>query len=235
MLSTRMRNTKPSTAIIIPTNSVLFKGTTDYISVPNNSCFQFGASDITFEFWVNFRSKSQHKGLFRNTSGSSLGYDLLWLVSTNQFNFRIGTGSTILNHLFNFTPTINTWYHIALVRNGTGLSCYISGVLCGTVPSHNSVPATDSFQIGRSDFVPTGPSWNHSSFFMDGYISNFRVVDRAVYTGNFTVPTSPLVAISGTQLLTCQSPSFIDNSINNFSIATTGAPEISPITPFPII
>jgi hypothetical protein len=58
---------------------------------------------------------------------------------------------------------------------------------------------------------------------MLGYISNLRVVKgTAVYTTTFTPPTTALTAISGTSLLTCQSPTLVDNSTNNFALTATG-------------
>ena len=66
-----------------------------------------------------------------------------------------------------------------------------------------------------------------------GYLSNVRVVNgTAVYTSNFTTPTAPLTAISGTQLLTCQSNRFKDNSSNNFTITRNGDTKVTAFSPF---
>jgi hypothetical protein len=47
-----------------------------------------------------------------------------------------------------------------------------------------------------------------------------------------TVPTTPLTAIANTSLLTCQSPRFIDNSVNNFAITKNGDVSVQRFSPF---
>ena len=72
-----------------------------------------------------------------------------------------------------------------------------------------------------------------STNYFRGYISNVRIVKgAAVYTSNFTPSTTPLTAISGTSLLTCQSNRFKDNSSNNFAITVTGTPTVQAFEPF---
>jgi hypothetical protein len=63
-------------------------------------------------------------------------------------------------------------------------------------------------------------------------LSNVRVTTSAVYTANFTVTTTPLTAISGTSLLTCQSNRFIDNSTNAFAITRNGDVSVQAFSPF---
>jgi hypothetical protein len=66
-----------------------------------------------------------------------------------------------------------------------------------------------------------------------GYASNVRIVKgTALYTSNFTPSTTPLTAVSGTSLLTCQSNRFVDNSSNAFAITRNGDVSIQPFSPF---
>ena len=120
-------------------------------------------------------------------------------------------------------PALNTWTHVAATRSGTTLRIFVNGVQTGTTTNSTNF-ATGSGLVGN-DGTNAAP-WL-------GYISNMRVVKgTAVYTSNFTPSTTPLTAISGTSILTCQSNRFIDNSTNAFTITTSGSPTIQRFSPF---
>jgi hypothetical protein len=160
------------------------------IRYPNDASLAIGTQDFTiewFQFWQTGASFPRvfSIGTFPSAViGVSLegGSFFLWINASAR---QVGTA-----------PSINTWVHIAIVGNGTSIKVYFNGVLLGTETiSYNLTNTTTALAIGNE----TNPSTNAG---FTGQITNFRwVVGTQVYTGNFTVPSTPLTDILGTQLL----------------------------------
>ena len=120
---------------------------------------------------------------------------------------------------------LNTWSHVAFsVSSGTG-TFYVNGVARGTTSSNNIGDGSGEFYCGKQG-VSNWPFY--------GVQSNYRVVKgTAVYTSNFTVPTSKLTAITNTKLLTGQSNRFVDNSASGHAAELGGTtPAVSAFGPF---
>jgi hypothetical protein len=204
-----------------------FNGSTDYISAPSNAAFTFGTGDFTVEGWVYFNVlNATADGVF--VQGTSLFPSSL--VNTVAFatvgttNFQIYANGTNNNFSPAVVPVANQWYHFAIVRNSGTTTAYLNGVSRLSISDSTNYTGT---------FFGIGSIYGTSGNLMNGYISNLRVVKgTAVYTANFTPPTSPLTAITNTSLLTCQSNRFIDNSTNNFTITPNGTPRVQAFQPF---
>jgi hypothetical protein len=210
--------------------SNFFDGTGDWLSVADNAAFALGSGNFTVEAWV-FNGVTGARQIIcgQFDSGGTVSSISLYLEKTaaNKLLGGVASGSTLYTVTSTSDLPLNQWVHVALVRNGNTGTLYINGTADGTV-SLTGVTVNDSsnsFSVGR------GGDFN--GLYFTGYISNFRLVKgTAVYTSNFTPPTTPLTAISGTSLLTCQSNRFIDNSSNNFAITRNGDTLISPFQPF---
>lgn len=204
-----------------------FDNTGDYLSIPANAAMSFGTGAFTLEAWVYNTTGWSTDPIFesRSSGGSSGGYAFLvnssGYLDVYQSGAFLGTSTTAL--------ATNTWYHVALVRSGTGTNqttYYINGVAAGTITLSANLTdgASNETKIGGS--TTAGENWG-------GYISNARIVKgTAVYTSNFTPSTTPLTAISGTSLLTCQSNRFRDASSNNFTITVAGNTSVTDFSPF---
>ena len=201
----------------------------NYLDGPANNTYlrtSGGATfsgDLTAECWVNcdyvdptaavifdFRggSANSNPSVFASSSGE-LG---MYINSTSYLS-----GVNILND--------GQWHHVALVRSSGVYTLYVEGVSTTTASIATSFTAT-RFQIGADDD-------GSANAFYGGYISNLRIVSgTALYTSAFTPPTAPLTAISGTELLTCQSNYFVDNSTNALAFTIAGTPEVTPFSPF---
>jgi len=197
-----------------------FNGSSDYLNAPAGASFAFSTGAWTIEAWV-YVTTLQEILLFDTRSGASTAGVGARIASDGTLSY---SGSAN-NALTTSAITANTWNHVAWVYDGTTLSGYINGVRGGTAtPSFNITQ--NNGVIGRVGFAASG--------YMAGYISNLRVVKgSAVYSGaSFTVPTSPLTAVTNTVLLTCQSNRFVDNSASPLTITVNSAPSVQAFSPF---
>ena len=193
----------------------------NYITAPSNTSYAFGTGDFTLEGWV-YISGLQTSSV-AHLFGSATNGIILRLNGTTPSSVsvtRAGTGTLITG---NFTFVFNTWYHIAASRQSGTTRIFVNGTQVASATDGNDYAqvqaAIGSANGGANGFI--------------GYISNFRAVKgTALYTSSFAPSITPLTAVSGTGLLTCQSNRIIDNSTNNLALAPTGAPRVMAFQPF---
>ena len=207
-----------------------FDGTGDYLTVSDNAAFTLGSGNFTVEAWIYNGTTGARK--FICGQGDSGGFQSSISVAmeksaANKLRGIVCSGPTEYAAVSTADLPLNQWVHVAFVRNGNTGTLYINGTADGTV-NLTGITANDS-----TNLFAVGALGQLTSFTFEGYISNFRqVVGTAVYTANFTPPTSPLTAITNTSLLTCQSNRFIDNSSNAFAITRNGDVSVQAFSPF---
>jgi hypothetical protein len=194
---------------------------------PNSSNYTFNGN-FTVECWFFATTLNEGKVLVSKWDAGgqewtiSIGTNKEALFSWGPYSVSI-PAITSASNVF----SLNVWNHIAAVRNSGVVVLYVNGVSVGTANLSSSPSNTGSaLTIGFAQYQGTNK--------FGGYISNVRVVKgTAVYTTNFAVPTAPLTAIGNTQLLTCQSNRFSDNSTNNATPTVNGASvqRFSPFSP----
>jgi hypothetical protein len=197
------------------------------LSVPDNDAFNFGSGNFTIEAWIfptatgNFPCIAAQ---FANTDTNSSFFFGLGNSNRNLEFFLYAPSST--NITATNAITLNSWNHVAAVRNGNTVTLYVNG---------SSVASASFSSTINNSTVPVtiGYASDASTYPYIGYISNLRIVKgSAVYTSNFTPSITPLTAISGTSLLTCADNRFIDDSSNNFTITTINSPSVQRFSPF---
>jgi hypothetical protein len=196
-----------------------FNGSSQYLTIAQNAAFNMGSGDFTLESWVYFNA-SGRAAILSQLDSVGTNSSCSFYFERNASNFLrilVASGSTGYEVTGTTVVPSGQWIHVAGVRNGNNLSCYLNGVLQGTVSvtgvSLNS--STENVQINGYG-TSTG-------LVFAGAMSNTRIVKgTAVYTSNFTPPTANLTAISGTSLLTLQNATIVDNSTNAFTITNTG-------------
>ena len=191
---------------------------TQYLTTPANAALTLSTTPFTVEFWMNLKATTGNIPVVCQdyTTGLDIRTDE---SGSNRLGFYMGNSTFV----YGFYPTVwrDTWQHVAVVRNASNLvTMYVNGSpICSTTNSNNLTANT--FRIGQ---LVTGSVSSAGTMF-NGSISNVRVVKgTAVYTGQFTPPTGPLTAISGTVLLALTTATVTaDASTNNFTLTNSGS------------
>jgi hypothetical protein len=217
---------RASQNILFNSYSATFDGLGDYIrTASNNPSMQFGTGAYTVECWVYPTVRPTRAGIIGTVTSPGT---LAVRVNSNGTVTALIPGFSVIATTTAVAP-LNTWTHIAVVRTstgGNGFNIYINGV--------SSAVATDSQNYASTETIEIGQYSGSASNTFYGNISNLRVVKgTAVYTGNFTPPTTALTAIANTSLLACASSTIVDLSPNSYSLTTFGDVQVSSASPFP--
>ena len=203
--------------------SVDFKNTSALALPASSTDFDFGTANFTIECYMKYLGDSSDDSYIISFGGGSgnVGH---FGVNIYQGDWRVGAFN---NDLAGGTaPTDQDWHHVAVVYVSNVFKLYVDGSVVSTSGSDGPFNTTTGAVIGGY--------WDDSDYGnFNGLISNLRVVKgTAVYTGNFTPPTGPLTAISGTVLLACQSNRFVDNSSSAHALTPVVSPAVSAFGPF---
>jgi hypothetical protein len=209
-----------------PCGSILFNGSSQYLTVANNAALYASTSNFTTEAWVflNAVDSTQRRFFSQQAPGSSTVY-WVGVSSTNKFTAEIrGSGGAGDTQIYGTTtPSAGTWYHVAFTRSGTNTYLFVNGILEANSTGQNQSISTSSTGIGAY-FNPGGVG--SPGEYWNGYITNLRhIVGTALYTANFTPPTSVLQPITNTSLLlqVANSSTFTtDSSTNAFTVTNNG-------------
>jgi Concanavalin A-like lectin/glucanases superfamily/IPT/TIG domain len=199
-----------------------FDGAGDYLGADSSNGTLPG--DFTVEMWVYLTSSIANQPLAAFGTEASGRFALLTNAS-GQLQYGIYGDGTVYAYT-TLAVTLNTWTYIAFSRTGTNMYAFINGVSAGAVK-------TLSGSRGNGTRITIGSSAARDAF-LTGYMSNVRIINgTGLYTTDFTPSTTPLTAVANTELLTCQSNRFVDNSVNNFTITRAGEINVQAYSPFP--
>jgi len=208
--------------------SGLFNGTTGYLSVPTGSALNL-SGDFTVECYVYQTNSVGYQGIFGNGEYPSSGQVVIGIADGNPIFYMSG-GSSWATFITPTTIIPNySWTHMAVTCSGSTFTMWINGVSVGTSTYSGTRATPNSTSVIGRLYPVTG------GFYINGYLSNLRVVKgTALYTSTFTPSSSALTAVSGTQLLCLQGTTpFVDNSTNALTITVNGGTTASTSGPFP--
>jgi len=199
-----------------------FDGSGDYLTTPTTTALSFGTGDFTVECWI-YKTTAVNSSII--DARVDPGAATPWAFYIDASNFPYFYEGTV--YTSSVAVTLNAWVHVAVTRSSGTLRIFVNGV------QGYSATVTTNLDRTAGSFIGMAANTATPQAFYQGFISNLRVVKgTAVYTANFTPPTTPLTAITNTSLLCLQDNRFKDNSTNAFAITRNGDTRISKFAPF---
>jgi hypothetical protein len=172
--------------------SVYFNGTTDYLSVANSPVFTFGTGNFTVEGWFYLTGfNATANGIFQQGTssfpGSTVNTVAFATVGSTNFQFYANGVQNVFSPVI--VPVLYQWYHFAVVRNSGTTVVYLNGVSRASISDSTNYTGT---------YFGIGNIYGANGYLMNGYISNFRVINgTALYTSSFTPSTTALTTTYG--------------------------------------
>ncbi|MGX5719942.1 LamG domain-containing protein [Shinella zoogloeoides] len=163
-------------------SSLLLNGSSAYLTAPDSPSWDFTA-DFTIDAWVRLSNLTGPRVIASVYSGSGLGWSFQYRGDRGA-TLIFGSGDTTIIER-PWSPSVNTWYHVAVSRTAGTLRLFINGVQSGATQSNASSfsGTTTPLQIGRLSGI---------GFVFAGWIDELRISNGiGRWTENFVPPSKP--------------------------------------------
>lgn len=190
-----------------------FDGSGDYLTLGGVSGLALSTGDFEISMWVYWNSVGTQV-LYEGRPGSNGAYPVI-LTNSSVLYYFVNSANAITG------PTVvaNQWYYITVSRVSGTTKMFVNGSQVGS-------SWTDSTNYGTGGTAPWIGAGYAPGDYMNGYISNVRVVIGSGVTSQ-TVPTAPLTAITNTKLLlSCTNTGIYDSAAKN-DLETVGNAQVS--------
>ena len=166
---------------------------TQRLSVADTAALDLGTGDFTIEGFYYLKDEGGYHSLFDfRGAGGNGSYPALFKDTTVDKFYYYVNGTQIDN----IPMRHGEWIHVAICRSSGTTRAFVDGALAGSFSDSTNYVCRDLY-IGMSDGNSHG---------IYGFVSNFRIVKgSALYTADFTPPTSPLKNVTNTILLCANS------------------------------
>ena len=211
-----------------------FNGSTDYLSLVNNTSYDVGTGDFCIEAMC-YKTNTSTATDWRVCGGTASSAGFFGDGgTTSSRGFGIGRNGVAWDVTTNVQAPINSWFHICFTRKSGAIRIFLNGSLIGYVASNTT-------NYGLNSGALEIASASSGSNLLTGYMCGFRLLksvpttyDTSVTTLNtqvFTPPSAPLTttsqgASSPSLLLNYTNAGIYDGTMNN-DLQTVGSAQVS--------
>jgi|GEM_PF-1900380 len=165
------------------TSAGLWNATGQSLSYTAAAEWLFGTSDFTLQAWVYPTSvDATRRSLFDfRFDGSGSGTSWALDYTSGDTRFQVGIGATLYTASWGSALTVNTWQHVAAVREGATLRLYVGGVQRATAAA--TTGAVNGSSSGSKPFLGRR---NDATQNFGGYMDLVQVNAACQYPGGTT-------------------------------------------------
>jgi len=177
-------------------SSLLLDGNSDYLSIADSDDFAFGTDNFTIDFRVRFAALPSAGGnqvilhqpgnpntnwqIYLNNTGGTY-YIIAVFINSNSFVGR---------YYLSFAAEADTWYHIALVRDGAAGYLFNNGSMVGMTEA-TAFGVSDTGNSASDLYIGKALGALGMGSYLNGWIDELRVSKGiARWTTSFT-PSGP--------------------------------------------
>ena len=166
------------------THAISFTTGTSYLTTPISDDFSFNGDDFTIDFWFRTTSINVERFMYSDAAPGPSGSVEICTIAGGAVRVYITTlDGTVYSVTSSNQVVIDTFYHLALVKDNGTIKLFINGILVGFLLLQIPIRACRN--------TPTLARRGDGSGVWFGQIDEFRIIKgKAMYTANFTPPTS---------------------------------------------
>jgi len=168
-----------------------------YFQYTPSTDWNFGSGNFTVECFTNFNAASAGSRAHIVGQANNIGGQYPWGLNKqtgNTLGMAITNADTTLTSAISVnTVSINTWYHVAMVRSGSNFYLWVNGVLWASMTSSQALYTNNTNRMGIG--IDGEYTYSYGGAFgtlMMGLMDEVRFTKGvARYTSAFTPPSAP--------------------------------------------
>jgi hypothetical protein len=147
-----------------------FNGSTSYVTISGTS---LNGSTLSASAWIRASTCGNLRtGIITRRGGAgNWNFNVAGSDGGNTCKLEFANSGTILGY-GNTTLSLNMWYHVAVVANGTSITFYVNGAPDGTI--------TGTWTNDNNVAINIGAMTAGTLYFFNGIIDDVRVYNRAL-------------------------------------------------------